>query len=46
MTKRIGVDILELKAVENLFHFLDIGEGDTATTINNKIHQTRLEISG
>lgn len=40
------METLTPKILENLFNFLDIGEGDTSTRLTQKIHQTRLEIAG
>ena len=34
------------RILEQLFLFLDIHEGDSTTKVSDKIHRTRLEISG
>jgi len=34
------------KVLEQLFLFLEIHEGDTATKVADRIHRTRLEIAG
>jgi hypothetical protein len=34
------------KLLENLMNFLDIGEGDSTTKVNAKIHNKRIELTG
>jgi hypothetical protein len=37
---------LTSKILENLLQFLEIGEGDSTTKVNSKIHQRRIELTG
>ena len=46
MAKPLHIETLATKALENLFFFLEINEGDNATKIFDKLHQKRLEIAG
>eukprot|EP00347_Sterkiella_histriomuscorum_P006073 403354173 len=46
VAKHLRIDSLTPKILENLFLFMEINEGDTATKVSNKIHNTRLEIAG
>lgn len=46
VAKPLRIETLTAKTLENLMLFLEINEGDTTTKISDKIHKTRLEISG
>jgi len=44
--KRINFETLTAGTLEKLFYFMNIAEGDNPTKVNQKIHQSRIELTG
>ena len=46
ISKPLRIETLTQRAFENLFRYLDIGEGDSSTKVQERLHKMRIELTG